>query len=194
MTDNLPSPELLRKLLRYDPETGKLFWRERGEGLFSTPAACKRWNTRYAGTEALATIRERGYRCGGIFAVMYRAHRVIWAMETGEWPSEYIDHINGDTSDNRISNLRDVSVSENGKNQKRPASNTSGAVGVHWDGRRGNWVARIYGSHGEYVGAFTNYDDAVAARKAAEARHGYHGNHGRECTIDPASYRVEARG
>ena len=70
----LPSPEALRQLLRYDPETGKLFWRDRHD-------MGPQWNGRYAGAEALGAVcKKDGYKRGNLGRSSLRAHRVIWAI------------------------------------------------------------------------------------------------------------------
>lgn len=176
-------PALLRRLLRYEPETGKLFWLPRTPDLFEpTPShgadrRCLAWNNRLAGKLAF-TACNRGYFIGAIFNRRYQGHRVCWAIYYGRWPEGQIDHINGNPSDNRITNLRDVSNLENGRNQRMPKNNTSGFTGVLWD--RGRWVARIK-VHGRarHLGRFVNRDDAIAARVAAERAEGFHPNHGR---------------
>jgi hypothetical protein len=185
MPKPLPSPEMLRKLLRYEPETGKLFWRERSADLFadgisSAESRRSRWNTRYAGEEAFTAVNNHGYYQGTIFSAGYLSHRVIWAMANGEWPKDQIDHINGDRADNRLVNLRAVTHQENSMNQKMSCENTSGHTGVRWYKPLRKWNARIRVS-GKYthLGYFTSKDDAIAARKAAEIEHGYHPNHGR---------------
>ena len=182
---NLPSPDLLRKLLRYDPDSGKLYWRERTPDMFtdgkrSAEESCKAWNSRYSGKEAFTAFRN-GYPHGSIFSSIYSAHRVGWAIYFGECPVDEIDHINGICSDNRIKNLRSVSRSENMKNQKLRLRNTSGVCGVHWHSAKGKWQAYIT-SQGKniHLGYFTDKDDAIAARKAAEVKYGFHANHGRQ--------------
>lgn len=106
MTQELPSPELLRKLLRYEPETGKLYWRRRMSHMLNEPASyCMTWNDRFAGKPALATKSKNGYLRGRINDVNVVAHRVIWAMTYDDWPEGVIKHINGDPTDNRICNL-----------------------------------------------------------------------------------------
>lgn len=182
---NLPSPELLRKLLRYEPDTGKLYWRERTPDMFvdgkrSAEGCCSNWNSRYAGKEAF-TAFQNGYLHGSIFDRLYLTHRVIWAICHGAWPLAQIDHINGDRRDNRIKNLRSVSHAENGKNQKLSLRNTSGVCGVSWHGSRKKWHSRIMLDGKElHIGYFTDKADAIAARKAAEAKYGFHPNHGRQ--------------
>lgn len=186
MPKPLPSPEMLRKLLRYDPETGKLFWRERFPESFSDGghggkiAACRAWNTRYSGKEALGYIQSNGYKAGGIGGKKIKAHRAVWAVIYEEWPLADIDHINGDGTDNRESNLRDVSKRTNMMNKKMMSNNQSGIQGVYWHKAARKWAAFI-GVNGkvEYLGIFTSKKDAVRARQDAEKKYGYHPNHGR---------------
>lgn len=174
----LPSPEVLRQLLRYDPETGKLFWRERPVTFFNLPRDCSAWNARYAGREALTTT-VKGYRSGTLFDRAVYAHRVALAIHAGEWP-EVVDHINGDKQDNRISNLRAVRFVENMRNLPTPITNTSGDMGVHFSVARQKWVASI-GADGRsiFLGHYDSQRDATIARRAAEKALQFHANHGR---------------
>lgn len=175
-TKPLPSPEVLRQLLRYEPETGKLFWRERtpdmfvGSEMWPADAQCRRWNTRFANQEAMATLNG-GYKHGAIARRNYQAHRVIWALVYGEWPATDIDHINGDKSDNRLVNLRKATRPENMRNRGKTASNTSGFKGVTWAASLGCWKAQIkanYRSH--HLGYFADPKDAHQAYLTAAAR------------------------
>lgn len=181
---NLPSPEDLRQLLIYEPETGKLFWKPRDVSWFAgnrnTPEQnCKTWNTRHAGKEACATP-QRGYKIGNVLNCLILAHRAAWAIHYGKWPDETIDHINGNRSDNRIVNLRDVSHHENMKNVRTPVTNTSGHIGVTLFKPNGKWVAGIkVNGKRLYLGYFDTIEEAVAVRKAAEAKYGFHPLHGR---------------
>lgn len=172
-------------LLKYDPETGKLFWKERSPEMFlgrkpSAEHQCARWNTRYAGTEAFLGAHPNGYLYGSLRSKTFKSHRVIWLLHTGEWPQGEIDHINGMRADNRIANLRCVSAVENKRNQRIRNDNKSGAPGVYWSRRFRKWVARI-GVEGRdvHLGYFFTYEDALERRKAAEVEHGFHRNHGR---------------
>jgi hypothetical protein len=73
----LPSPEVLRQLLRYEPETGKLFWLPRSEHWFRATSgrsaihACANWNARYAEREAFTSVDQNGYRVGTVLNVHY---------------------------------------------------------------------------------------------------------------------------
>jgi hypothetical protein len=176
----LPTPEELRQLLRYEPETGKLYWLERPLEMFRDEWLGKAWNTRWAGEEGLATPDSYGYLRGEIHGVSFFAHRVAWALTHGDWPIEQIDHINGQRDDNRIANLRCVSHAENQKNSALRKDNTTGRTGVHWHKKCGKWVA-VIGVDGRplHLGYFERFEDAVAAREKAEIEHGFHPNHGR---------------
>lgn len=193
-TKPLPSPEVLRQLLRYDPETGSLFWLERvpsmfKPGLMGSGAVCSAWNSRHAGHQA-DKISKLGYRQLKIFDTTYFAHRVAWEIAFGGIPSGgEIDHMNGDRSDNRVCNLRLASRIDNAKNLKKPSHNTSGHIGVRLE--KGKWVAFI-GLDGKKmtIGRFFNMADAVLARKMAEVKYGYHANHGRNLTIAEAAVSV----
>lgn len=141
----------------------------------------KKWNTRYAGTEAFTATDGRGYHYGQIYKKPYRAHRVGWLLHYGFWPKDQIDHINGDRKDNRISNLRDVSNAENSKNHCLRGDNTSGVPGVGWCSRKKKWRARIMeGGRETHVGYFDDFQMAVLMRKEAETQRGFHSNHGRK--------------
>ena len=186
MLDRRPSPELLRKLLRYETETGKLFWRKRTVDMFRSgrqPAEniFAAWTSRWAGREAFISATGDGYKRGKIGAKPHKAHRVIWAIVHGAWPECEIDHINGDRSDNRIVNLRSVTRQENAKNQKVRSDNMSGVLGVSWNKRDKRWQPYIKANgKNKNLGSFRSKADAIAARKAAEKEHGYHENHGRK--------------
>lgn len=176
--------ETLGRLLRYDPETGLLFWKYRELDLFkSTPrrpreVTAPQWNSRCAGKQAFTYTNSHGYLSGIIFHVSYTAHRVAWALHHGEWPSYDIDHINGIRSDNKISNLRVVNPSENAKNQRLPKNNTSGRIGVSKT-RNNNWQASIKVNRKVmHLGTFKDFTAACDARLAAEEKLKFHPNHG----------------
>jgi len=173
-----PTPEQLRQLLRYEPDTGKLFWLPRPESTFPAPRYGRSWNTKYGNREAFATTN-KGYKQGVIYKTHYFAHRVAYAIYYGRWPDKTIDHINGDSSDNRIINLRCVSPSVNLRNQKRRSTNTSGHTGVCGCRRSGGWQAYIcIAGQRKSLGVYLNIEDAIAARKAAEEGHGFTERHG----------------
>lgn len=171
------SPETLRELLSYDPATGSLVWNKRCARFFQSEREQKIWNTRYAGKQALCVSRGRGRV--RVLGIGFAAHRVVWAIHYGEWPTLQIDHINGEPLDNRIANLRQVTNEENSRNIKLPANNTSGRIGVS---RRkcGDWRAEICVDQQRInLGVFPTLEAASEARAKAERQHGFHPNHGR---------------
>lgn len=168
----IPSPFDLRQLLLYEPETGKLFWLPRNKDMFKSEGAAKRWNTRFSGKEAFCFKNENGYLVGRINYVLIRAHRVVWAFDKGEWPSGFIDHINGNKEDNRINNLRIANKSENAFNSKIRSDNSSGYRGVHWSKHTKRWVAkmRVRGKDIN-IGSFLTKEDAALAYNDAAKRY-----------------------
>jgi hypothetical protein len=175
---DLLSPELLRKLLRYQPETGKLFWLRRDSNQFPCDRIANSWNARCAGKEAFTADNGVGYRIGAVFGIKLKAHRVCWAIAKGRWPEGEIDHINGIKSDNRLCNLRDATRSQNQHNRGAYANNESGFKGVHWSKSKNGWGAQI-SIHGKsaWLGLFDTPEAAHAAYCKASAE--LHGEFGR---------------
>lgn len=169
----------LSECFLYDGDTGLLRWRERPRSHFKNDGAWKAFNTRWAGKPALNGHDGRGYRNGTLDQERgTKAHRVAWALVHGEWP-ECIDHINGVVDDNRLLNLRAANSSINAKNKGMISTNTSGQMGVGWSRRDRKWVARIKtGGKERSLGYYTDKDEAIRARLAAEVASGFHPNHG----------------
>lgn len=156
----------LNELLEY--RDGKVYWKvDRGA------VKCK-------GKEA-GSIRKDGYAvinssatCGSL-----AVHRAVWIMHHGKAP-EFLDHINGDKTDNRIENLRPATKSQNGYNIQLDHKNVSGVKNVTWRGDTNNWrvTMKVEGKKK----SFGSYDDLELAELVAhEARCKYHGefaNHG----------------
>jgi hypothetical protein len=106
---------------------------------------------------------------------VYFVHRLIWEMHNGAIPENHeIDHINGETGDNRIENLRLVTRKENAKNLSLASRNRTGVSGVAF---MNNHYRVTIG--GEYLGFYETFEEAVHIRREAEKRLGYHENHGR---------------
>jgi hypothetical protein len=186
---NLPTPEELHNLLRYEPETGRLYWRERTPEMYSGPragATCKRFNTKFAGAEAMASIDSNGYRHGYVWGSLQRTHRVICAMINGSWPTSDIDHINGDKTDNRAENLAEKSTQLNCRNSRMKRNNTSGTTGICKRGSK--WYASITDSGSQrHLGVFEAKFDAVIARLLAEKALGFSTRHGLAVKPRPSS-------
>lgn len=174
--------DYLRRRVSYNPCTGALMWMPISVDMIKQDSkrpdvAARIWNTRYAWKPAFT--RTDGARLWGkLDAGNFMAHRVAWALFYGEWPQGEIDHIDGNGLNNRIDNLRVVDKSGNMRNQRRKTNNKSGATGVQV--RKGKWFAYIHnGGKQVALGTFDCKRDAIAARKIAEQRYGYHENHGR---------------
>lgn len=160
--------ERLKELLFYNHETGVFFHRTRRTGV------------PHAGSKAGCINESRGisYERIKIDGKAYKSHRLAWLYVYGELPEGEVDHINGNTLDNRIANLRDVTRRENCMNKTKRADNSSGVTGV--SKQNGKWVARI--SHNKkriLIGSFDSLEAAKESRKEAEVKYGYHSNHGR---------------
>jgi hypothetical protein len=140
---------LIRNSLRYDPNTGELTWATQKGGRGA--AGC-----------AAGTIDRTGYRRIKLNGSRLLAHRVAWFLTHGEWPVGVIDHINRNKLDNRIENLRDVSVAENSRN--REFDETRGT----FKASRNRWAARVTRDGvTRYLGVFDSLDKARQAYLAA---------------------------
>jgi hypothetical protein len=149
----------VRRLLDYDPETGRLTWKARESAV---------WDSRYAGTAAGSVGRD-GYVRVKVNNSTYLAHRLAFLLKIGKWPEDQIDHINRNPSDNRWENLRCATASQNMWNKGAHRNSTSPHVGVCWHGSAKRWVAQIctYGKI-RHIGSFTTEDEAAAAYLAAK--------------------------
>ena len=190
---SIPTPEKLRQLLHYDAETGKLFWRPRLRDSFPNDRMANTWNSRFQGKEAGAS-HSHGYlivrvTLDGKTHTLY-AHRIIWAMIYDAWPALHIDHINGNPADNRISNIREASRSENMHNRRGRHNGSSIFKGVHRL-HDGGWCASLRVSNPSrsgrgksiYIGYFR--DEAAAARAYNEAAIRHHGEFARLNAVWP---------
>lgn len=158
----------LKDLLDYDPETGDFTWLKRGQGRSVGSIAGHQWVDR-SGIKYINICVQR-QRC--------RAHRLAWLWVYGVWPDKYVDHIDGDGSNNRISNLRLATASENLANSKRPKNNTSGAKGVSFDQASQKYVAKIsVNCKRLHLGSFDTVSEAAEAY--AKAAKGYYGEFAR---------------
>ncbi len=117
---------------------------------------------------------KQGYLQIWVLSKPYLAHRLAWFFVHGRWPSGAIDHVNMVRDDNRISNLRDSTRSQNGYNRPAPTNNTSGFKGVHWHKRDKLWRSSctVNGKRVQ-LGYFADIESAVSARDAfASMNHG----------------------
>jgi hypothetical protein len=164
MTDKSLTHAYLKKCFDYCPETGIVRW--------------KISNARRKKGEEAGYL-SYGYRRIGIKGGDYPAHRLIWFLQTGEWPKLEIDHINHIRDDNRWENLRQVSSLLNGRNLPLKKSNISGHTGVFWHKVNKNWCAQVsVNGKAKHLGSFQEKADAIKARQEANKEYGFHENHG----------------
>lgn len=160
-------------------KNGILVWLPREPAGSSIGAAnIRRWNARYAGLPVRLEPHIKGYLRLRLKRRWIFAHRLIWALHYGHWPTGILDHINGDKTDNLIGNLREVTPLENARNRPLHKRNTTGVSGVS---DRPYGYAALIGNGGKplHLGTFQTFEEAVAARRKAERQLGYHPNHGR---------------
>ena len=154
--------EFVRSRLGYDPDTGVLSWK------LLPPGVIYQNNTR-AG-KPVNTVNRYGYITVRICGHVYSAHRIIWVIMTGVWPSAEIDHISGKRSDNRWLNLREATRIENCRNAGIGINNTSGHKGVCWQVRHKKWRAVIMvNRRSKFLGYFNDVEAASRAYQEAAA-------------------------
>jgi hypothetical protein len=157
----IPSQARLKELFDYDPEAGILRWKTRQEMVGNRG----NWNRKYAGKiaghikDGTKYVVVRIDRCG------YQAHRIVWVIEYGTEPPKLIDHIDGNPSNNIITNLRPSSDDRNAQNIPRLKNTPSGFLGVHFHKRQKKWIASadtrrnsIRGRH--HLGSYNTPEEA----------------------------------
>jgi len=175
--------EYIRECISYDPRSGSLTWKNRPPEHFISVRYMRIFNTQFSGCEAGTPRKKAGnpniYRGLSISTPegkrTLECHRVAFAIYHGYWP-EMVDHFDGNTLNNAISNLRPATKSINGKNRHISIHNTSGIPGVSRNGS--GWVVHGCGNPKAYIGRFTHIFDAACARKSYELANGYTERHG----------------
>ena len=154
----LPPIQDLRNNFVYDPESGEM---------------------RRSGGKKSPSTNSQGYICF-VFRGQYLAsHRIAWALHYGKLPPPEmeIDHINGIRDDNRISNLRLVSMADNMRNKTQYRNNTHGYPGIIFEPnnrRIRKWRAQIH-ADGKVMklGSYMCKTAAIFARKRSEIEYGF---------------------
>jgi len=149
--------KLVKEVFSYDVASGILSWRYN-----------KKHRESKAGDE-VGCSDDKGYRVVHYEGKIYKVHRLIYLYVYGYMP-EIVDHKNRVKNDNTISNLREVTSSQNSCNRSLSSRNTSGVTGVSLNPRKsGEWVARIsVDGKRKHLGYYDEFDDAVKARLNAE--------------------------
>jgi hypothetical protein len=158
-------------LLQYVTESfvyadGALIWKERPVHHFVDEWRQRIFNSRQAGSEAGAVWN--GYRMVNFKRRKLGVHRIVFLMHHGYLPAE-VDHIDGNSLNNRIENLRAATHQENTYNRGTYKNNTSGRKGVSWHKPTSKWAAGIReNGKWKHLGLFESFDAAVACRTSAE--------------------------
>lgn len=163
---------LLKEYLSYDPNTGVLTW-------IKKPSKRANINSR-----AGSLVPSTGYRSINLFGKSYPEHHVVWCWYHGLWSTSLLDHQNQIRDDNRIVNLREVTIAENAQNRKRRRDTVLNESGIWYNRKRNRYVAEITKTeHGKktkiFQRSFIHIEDAIQARKEALEQAGFHKNHGR---------------
>lgn len=159
----------------FEYKDGVLYWKERPRSDFKTEGRHEHWNKRYS-------YKQVG-SCAGIYVnvsinkIRHQVHRIIFLMQHGYLP-KVVDHINGNTQDNRIENLRAATHTENQRNSKIGKNSSSKVKNVVWHKQRQKWSVRLIID--KKSKSFGLYDDIELADLVAhEARNKYFGSFAR---------------
>ena len=161
--------DYIRENLRYDPETGYLWWVKPHYGLGRKRDLDKPIGY---GNKHLDYIPLTLYSTSG--QLNYRAHRVAWFLHYGSWPDELIDHINGVKTDNRVENLRAATCKENDRNRKAYKGFSSKYKGVSWHKGSQKWRSYLkLNERQEHLGLYVSEEEAARVYdKAAREQFG----------------------
>ena len=147
--------EEARRVLRYDPETGEFFWRVK-VGVRGVVGA------------RAGSLMAKGYRMIQYNGKGYLDSRHAWFMTTGDWPKNQIDHADTNKANNRFSNLRDATQTQNMRNRSAHKRNEFGK-GVSRQDEKYTARIRVDGCR-KYLGIFSTAADAKAAYDSAAQR------------------------
>jgi hypothetical protein len=161
MATRILTQEELKSQLHYDSNTGIFTWNT------SRPSV-------KLGKLAGVLVSNSGYISIRIHNEMYMAHRLAWLYTHGDWPKQYIDHINGVRNDNRLCNLRECNTAENMRNIRKHSSNTSGYKGVDFNKQKQRFRARCRVDGKRYhIGLYDTAIEAhIAYQEFAKQHHG----------------------
>ena len=159
MPKNSITQDELKAMLNYNPESGDFTWRVNRRG-----HAGKSQAGMLAGSR-----RPDGRLIIAINGKKYLASRLAWFFSYGTWPNPTVDHINGDSTDDRLANLREADFQQQVQNRKVQKNSASGYPGVYWYKASNRWQAKIKHNRKERsLGYYLDLFDAIAARMRAE--------------------------
>lgn len=171
-TPKFPDPRINKEFVRahfsYDPSTGALL---------------RKIATRFSPVGSVVGCQTgKGHLTGaGYLGVrlknrLYKVAHLVWLHEKGTWPAQSLDHIDRDTNNNRIENLREATRFQQAQNLVRKKTSRSGVRGVYWHIKMRRWQAEITANGRRlFLGSFKSKAQAVRARRAGEKT--YHGEY-----------------
>lgn len=166
--------QIANEYLSYDYSTGYLYRKKKyHNNVVKGRRACRVTNNKH-----------QDHLVVKLHGVDYPAHRLIWLMIHGYFPTGVIDHIDHNEHNNRLENLREVTQQENNRNYPKRLDNTSGITGV-WErkdvsNQAKRYVAEIRDDKNKKKSkSFYTFEEAVIQRKLWEQQYGYHQNHGK---------------
>jgi hypothetical protein len=171
--------EVLQACLRYDPDTGILFWRERPRDHFRSNLGWAKFQSTHAGKPAGTIGGATKYVWIRIGSKRWSAHTAAWIIMTSDLVPEgmVIDHKDGNAGNNRWDNLRLATWQQNRWNSRRARQDRELPKNVRLT-RWGTYQSCVKKDYKHYYnGTFENLEDAVEASAALRARlHGEYEN------------------
>ena len=162
--------EELRTVLEYNKDTGIFLWKVRiGRKIKAGSVAGSAQKS--AGGKKYIRILYKGKK--------YYAHRLAFLYMTGNFPNNFVDHINHDSLDNRYCNLRMASSTDNQRNKIPHKNNKTGITGVFFCKKRKKYISAItIKNKHKHLSYGNDFFEACCRRKSAELKYGFHKNHG----------------
>jgi hypothetical protein len=155
MAEQIINQEYLQSIFEY--KDGNLFWK------LPRPRI-------QVGNKA-GTLQNNGYFSTKVNGKLYLNHRLIFLYHYGYLP-KFIDHINNNSLDNRLENLRECTLSQNQQNQQLRRNNTSGVKGVCWHKKSKKWIVHIHvNGKNKHFGLYENIELAITAAKTMRNQH-----------------------
>lgn len=162
--------EDFKKYVSYNPDTGTF---TRIAVLNDNPS--HQWRV----GDTVGNQSSNGYIEVSVGDIKFQAHKLAWYFVHGVYPDFYLDHVNGDKTDNRIENLRESSPLINMRNRGKNKNNSTGFNGVYV-AASGRFRARIK-INGKLIniGTFDTAEEASEARELANEFYGFSEDHGK---------------
>ena len=150
----------IREILDYNPDTGEFYWKIKSNK--RAPIGAKAGGITNGGYGYISYLNKR-----------YSMSHLAWIHFYGKPPLMYLDHINGNRFDNRISNLREATPAENMQNiRKAPKNSSHGFLGAYFDKDKNLWRSKIrVNGAKKSLGYFKTPEEASTAYIAAKRQY-----------------------